>query len=183
MWQMEVFRRIGAGTLSELFGDTSLANDRYIRTLGWRASAEKDWTVMSDEGKKALTAYANGVNAWLDPHGDLPLPFVITGLQGAGGGLAGYHPEHWTPIDTLTFAKVQAWSLGDNYGNELLRSILLKRGLTTEQIDQLNPPTTRRGRSSRRRPATRTRPRRTDSSSPAMNRGCRRTSHRRRPRG
>ena len=137
---MEICRRIGAGTLSELFGDTSLANDRYIRTLGWRAAAEQDWTVMSDEGKKALTAYASGVNAWLDQHGDMPLPFVIAGLQGAGGGLAGYHPQPWTPVDTLTFAKVQAWSLGDNYGNELVRAIMLKRGLTPSQIDQLNPP-------------------------------------------
>ncbi len=139
MWQMEVWRRIGAGTLSELFGDTSLARDRYIRTLGWRAAAEKDWTVMSDEGKTALIAYASGVNAWLDQHGDMPLPFVVAGFLGPGGGLAGYHPQHWTPIDTLTWAKVQAWSLGDNYGNELLRAILLKRGLTTAQIDELNP--------------------------------------------
>src|SRR5207342_3204220 len=68
MWQMEVWRRIGAGTLSELFGDTTLARDRYIRTLGWRAAAEKDRDVMSGEGKKALESYARGVNAWLDQH-------------------------------------------------------------------------------------------------------------------
>ena len=140
MWQMEIWRRIGSGTLSELFGDTTLARDRYIRTLGWHAAADKDWAVMSEEGKKALQAYADGVNAWLDQHHDMPLPFVIAGLQGAGGGLAGYHPQPWTPVDTLTWQKVQAWSLGDNYGNELLRAILLKRGLTTQQIDQLNPP-------------------------------------------
>ena len=30
----------------------------YIRTLGWREAAEKDWDVMTDEGKKALQAYA-----------------------------------------------------------------------------------------------------------------------------
>jgi penicillin G amidase len=139
MWQMEVWRRIGAGRLSELFGTTSLDNDRYIRMLGWRAAAEKDWTVMSDAGKVALEAYSRGVNAWIDQHGDLPLPFVIAGLQGAGGGLSGFRPEPWTPVDTLTWQKVQAWSLGDNYGSELLRTVLLKRGLTPDQIDQLNP--------------------------------------------
>jgi len=140
MWQMEVWRRIGAGRLSELFGSSTLANDEYIRTLGWRQAAENDWTVMSDAGKLALQSYADGVNAWIDQHGDLPLPFVIAGLQGARGGLSGFKPEPWTPIDTLTWQKVQAWSLGDNYGTELTRSVMLAHGLTTYQIDQLTPP-------------------------------------------
>ncbi len=139
MWQMEVWRHIGSGSLSELFGDGTLANDKFIRTLGWRQAAERDLAVMPDDTSKALEAYSSGVNAWLDQHHDLPLPFVIAGLQGAGGGLAGYQPAPWTPVDTLTWQKVQAWSLGDNYGSELLRAILLKRGLTTEQIDELNP--------------------------------------------
>jgi penicillin amidase len=139
MWQMEVWRRIGAGRLSELFGDASLDNDRFIRTLGWRHAAEADLAVVSDEGKVALEGYARGVNAWLDQHGDLPLPFVIAGLQGAGGGLGGFHPEPWTPLDTLTWQKVQAWSLGGNYGDELVRAIMLKRGLSEAQIAELVP--------------------------------------------
>jgi penicillin amidase len=140
MWQMEVWRRISSGRLSELFGDDSLENDRYIRTLGWRHAAEQDWTVMSPEGRLALESYATGVNAWINQHGDLPLPFVIAGLQGAGGGISGFRPEPWSPIDTLAWQKVQAWSLGDNYGTELLRQILRNRGLTPDQIAELAPP-------------------------------------------
>lgn len=139
MWQMEVWRRIGAGRLSELFGDDSLDNDKFIRTLGWRRAAEADWAIMSGEGRLALESYASGVNAWLAQHGDLPIPFVIAGLQGAGGGLSGFRPEPWTPIDTLAWQKVQAWSLGDNFGTELLRMILLKHGLSTQQIAELAP--------------------------------------------
>ncbi len=139
MWQMDVWRHIGAGRLSELFGKSELATDEFIRTLGWRHAAQNDWAAISDDGRVALEAYSSGVNAWLDQHGDLPLPFVLTGLQGAGGGLAGYRPEPWTPVDTLTWQKVQAWSLGGNWDSELLRMLMLRRGMTADQIDQLVP--------------------------------------------
>jgi penicillin amidase len=139
MWQMEVWRHIGSGRLSELFGDSELQTDEFIRTLGWRQAAERDWAATDADTRAVLQAYADGVNAWLDQHGDLPLPFVITGLQGPGGGLAGYRPEPWTPIDTLVWQKVQAWSLGGNWEQELLRVLMGRRGLTTARIDELAP--------------------------------------------
>jgi len=139
MYQMEIWRRIGAGRLAELFGSDQVGTDSYVRTLGWRHAAEADLPAMSPSARAILDAYAQGVNAWLDSHGDLPLPFVITGLQGAGGGLSGFRPEPWTALDTLTWQKVQAWSLGDNMGNELTRMLFKAHGLTDEQIAQLNP--------------------------------------------
>ena len=36
MWQMDVWRHISSGTLSELFGKSELQTDEFIRTLGWR---------------------------------------------------------------------------------------------------------------------------------------------------
>jgi penicillin amidase len=42
MWQMEVWRHISSGRLSELFGSSTLTEDRFIRTLGWRQAAERD---------------------------------------------------------------------------------------------------------------------------------------------
>ena len=41
MWQMEISRRIGAGRLAELFGASQLDTDKFIRTLGWRFSADR----------------------------------------------------------------------------------------------------------------------------------------------
>ena len=36
MWQMEIWRRIGAGRLAELFGESQVATDSFIRTVDWR---------------------------------------------------------------------------------------------------------------------------------------------------
>jgi penicillin amidase len=112
MWQMEVWRRISAGRLSEVFGAGSLDDDRFIRTLGWRQAAERDLAALSAETRAILDAYAEGVNAWLDANrGDLGLAFVIGGAN----------PEPWTLLDTLTWGKVQAWNLGGNMDSELFR--------------------------------------------------------------
>src|SRR3970040_997952 len=44
-WQMEFFRHIGSGRIQELTGknDSAMSEDVFIRTVGWRRSAEADW--------------------------------------------------------------------------------------------------------------------------------------------
>jgi hypothetical protein len=39
-WEMDFRRHVTAGRLSELFGDSQLDTDRFVRTLGWRRVAE-----------------------------------------------------------------------------------------------------------------------------------------------
>ena len=63
LWQMEVWRHISAGRLSELFGASTLEEDEFIRTLGWRGAAERDLAALSAGPRAALDAYAEGVNA------------------------------------------------------------------------------------------------------------------------
>jgi len=125
MWQMEVWRHIGAGRVAELFGKSELDTDRFIRTLNWRGAAANDLKVLSPEGLAILQAYANGVNAYLLAHkGSLGPGFVVAGaLAGTGSGISGYDPEPWTPLDTLTWAKVQAWGLGGNMDTEIFRML------------------------------------------------------------
>jgi len=38
-WQMEFWRRIGAGRLSEILGKATLTNDLFIRAIGWRRAS------------------------------------------------------------------------------------------------------------------------------------------------
>ena len=126
LWQMEILRRIAAGRLAEVFGASQEETDAFIRTLGWRQSAEADWTVASPDLKAALQAYADGVNAFIASKGGTGLGFTVAGAL-AGKGL-GYTPEPWTPIDSLGYAKLQAWNLGGNMASEIWR-ILAKFGV------------------------------------------------------
>ena len=68
LWQMEVWRHISAGRLSELFGEATLDTDKFIRTLDWRGAVKRDMATFSPELKSALKAYAQGVNAYIDQH-------------------------------------------------------------------------------------------------------------------
>lgn len=112
MWQMEVWRHIAAGRIAELFGEGSVDTDRFIRTLGWRQAAERDLAAASPTVRSVLDAYAAGVNAWLEANrGNLGLAFLVTGAN----------PEPWTPLDTVSWGKVQAWNLGGNMDSELFR--------------------------------------------------------------
>ena len=130
MWQMEVWRHISAGRLAELFGESQLDTDRFIRTLGWRIAAQRDLDAFSPATRGVLDAYTAGVNAWLDGHrGSLGLAFVASGDT----------PEPWTDLDTVAWAKVQAWNLGDNVDSEVFRYLADARLGDPARTDELFP--------------------------------------------
>jgi penicillin amidase len=129
LWQMEFNRRVGSGTLSEVLGEPTLDTDRFMRTLGLRRAAEKDWALAEDDVGTIMEAYAEGVNAYIESHRDrLPLEFTILGID----------PAPWTPVDTLVWGKVMAYFLGNNYDFELLRARVIAE-LGEEAAQQLLP--------------------------------------------
>ncbi len=129
LWQMETHRRIGAGRLSEAFGDGALETDRFLRTLGVRRVAAAQWAQMPAASRESLQAYTDGVNAVISTLRARPPEFVILGLQ----------PEPWAPEDSLAWAIMMAWDLGANWQSELIR-LRLSLKLPKERIDQLMPP-------------------------------------------
>jgi penicillin G amidase len=139
LWQMEVWRHISSGRLSELFGESTLDQDRFIRTLGWRKAAEQDFAALSEGPRAALDAYAQGVNSWIDADGDLGLAFVVTGMRSGLGGIGGYDIEEWTAIDSLAWQKVQAWQLGGNFDTEVFRMLADEHLGDPTLTDQLFP--------------------------------------------
>ena len=134
-WQMEFWRRIGSGRLSEVLGESALGSDRFIRTLGWHRTAARELEQLDDETRSILEAYAEGVNAYLSSHRHrLGLEFTLLGLTGTQ-----FDPEPWTPLNTLTWAKVMAWDLGGNMDAELLRAHIVAR-LGSDALDTLVRP-------------------------------------------
>ncbi|HXG37073.1 MAG TPA: penicillin acylase family protein, partial [Dehalococcoidia bacterium] len=115
-WQMELNRLIAAGEMSERFGRRALEIDRLTRRIGFRRVARREWEEMTDEEKRLLEAYSDGVNAYLEGS-RLPLEFV----------LLRYRPRPWRPLDTLTLARFINWGLAGNWDGEILRSWTIER--------------------------------------------------------
>jgi len=136
-WQMDFWRHIGSGRLSEMFGEGQVDTDKFLRTLGWRQTAEQEYAMLGPESKAILDNYAKGVNAYIQSHDPVGLSLEYLILTGALN--PDYEIEAWTPVHSLTWGKAMAWDLAGNMDNEIERAILLKT-LTPEQVDELFPP-------------------------------------------
>ncbi len=113
LFQMELQRRYGAGRLSEIFGPDAVVIDRQMRVLGLYRAAQAEIPFLSPAMKRALDAYAAGVNAFLQSRGGaLPPEFL----------LLGFAPEPWRAADSLIWGKLMALQIGGNYRGELLRA-------------------------------------------------------------
>lgn len=102
LWQMELFRRVAQGRLSEVLGKDLVAADRFLRTIGlWRAAAAQEAT-LTPESRRLLEAYAAGVNARLRQRSHaLPPELLLLRIE----------PEPWTVRHTLAIEKIMAWDL------------------------------------------------------------------------
>ena len=121
MWQMEFWRHIAQGRVSEIVGEPGLENDKFIRTSGWNRIAAANTAYYEQElpeAMAALTAYSAGVNAYLvENKDDIAISQRILGLVGEPWEL-----EPWQPIDSIGWGVVMGWDLGGNWDNELTRA-------------------------------------------------------------
>jgi len=130
LWQMEFQRRVGQGRLSEVLGEATLAQDRFLRTWGFYQAAKSAYERLYPEEKEAVDAYVAGVNAFLASGAPLPPEFA----------LLGFRPEPWRGPDVLVWAKMMSFDLSGNWEEELLRHRLLARGVSPERLLELLPP-------------------------------------------
>ena len=130
LWQMELLRRMGSGTLAETFGEAMLESDRFFRTIGLRRCAAASFQSLNPAMQRVLQSYCRGVNAFISANQDnLPVEFAILGFK----------PADWDPVDSLVESELIAWELGKNWEVELTRGRLLQK-LGEEKAGQLLAP-------------------------------------------
>ncbi|MFV1969893.1 MAG: penicillin acylase family protein [Acidimicrobiia bacterium] len=134
-YQMDFWRHISYGTLSEMFGDSSLETDAFLRTMGWGRQAEAQFASETPEMRSLLESYAAGVNAYLATQSPSDLSFEYSILQLTNPG---YTPEPWTPAQSLAWGKVMSWDLGGNHEAEIGRALALGV-MSPERVRQLYP--------------------------------------------
>lgn len=112
LWQMDFISYAAAGRLTEVLGKEEFVNyDRNQRRLGIWEGAKKSLEMMEKdpETNRVLTAYTNGVNAYIRSLTYKTLPFEYKLLD--------YKPEPWTKLKSVLILKNMA-NLLSGYGED-----------------------------------------------------------------
>lgn len=105
LFQLDLQTRAAEGTLTEWVGRPALSLDREMRTLGLAHRADSLWAAL-DSGapaRRALEAYAEGVNARIQALGPRDFPFEYQ--------LLGVRPRVWRPEYTLYLYQRMTYTL------------------------------------------------------------------------
>jgi penicillin amidase len=126
LWQMEVNKRWGRGTLAEIFGPNLVPSDMQARLMGYTEEEYQSmFNQVSPDGKKFYRAYLKGVNRRVDEvlanQKFMPMEYQALKLK----------PQHFTVADTFGFTKEVLRRFGMIGGSEMKNldalQILIKR--------------------------------------------------------
>ncbi|MGL3148850.1 penicillin acylase family protein [Microbacterium sp. A82] len=121
-FEMDFRRHVTSGRVAEMFGESQAGTDMFLRTLGWRDTAEQEVEALDETTRGYYDAYAEGVNAYLASHdgADLSLEYAVLGIQNPD-----YEVEPWEPADSVAWLKAMAWDLRTNIEDETQRALLV----------------------------------------------------------
>ncbi|MFN3576450.1 MAG: penicillin acylase family protein [Tabrizicola sp.] len=117
LWQMTMLRRTAQGRLSELFGPATIQVDELMRRYDLYGLALQSVAAQDEPTRRALEAYAAGVNAWIGE--------VNAGARGRGAPeFFLFEPEisAWAPADSIAILKLMALQLSGALQSEVLRA-------------------------------------------------------------
>jgi penicillin amidase len=121
-FQMYYSLRIIQGRLAEVIGDvtkqrrrdTSVFNDRKMRTFGFHRAARKVAGRLDAETQRLLRAYCDGVNDWFAANKDKAHPMFAK---------LGVTVEPWTPADCIA----SWWHLAQFFASDGTRDLIARR--------------------------------------------------------
>jgi penicillin amidase len=117
LWQMTQLRRTAQGRLSEIFGQRTVRIDEIQRRYDIYGLALKSADAQDAPTKRALAAYASGVNAWIGQ--------VNSGARGRGAPeFFLFEPEIavWQPADSIAILKLMALQQSTHMTSEIRRA-------------------------------------------------------------
>jgi penicillin amidase len=113
LWQIDLWRKRGLGLLAKSFGPAYVDQDRAARLFLYRGDMEKEWAAYAPDSRQWVTAFVEGVNAYVGQvrSGTRPLPieFKITDSR----------PDTWRPEDVL---RIRSHALVSNVASEVARA-------------------------------------------------------------
>jgi acyl-homoserine-lactone acylase len=127
--QMVGMKLVSQGRLAEMAGPSVLDLDVYMRTMNLRMVAENLYAQASPENRAVLARYCGGVNAYIARHKDHLPP---------GLALAGYRPEAWQPMDSVTLFALVNLALSFNLHEEIAM-LSIAQALGPEKMAWLAP--------------------------------------------
>ncbi len=129
MFQMDLLRRAGTGTLSEVFGSRTAAFDKMFKTLGIYRRLKTDYPKLSETTKNLLESYSAGINAYLkDNRNNASIEFDVIG----------YQPKDWEPEHSLVIAKLVAWELNKSWWVDIAMTHLIQK-FGAEKVKEIIP--------------------------------------------
>jgi penicillin G amidase len=128
LWQMDFYRRVVRGRVSEFAGPETLPVDRLMLTLGIRRVAEQEVEELDPELRPRYQRFCDGVNAAAAAAPAPPFEMQLLRLDF----------EPWQPVDILSLGKLLAFGLSTNWERELVRADMV-RELGPELAARLDP--------------------------------------------
>ena len=102
-FQMDCARRHAAGELAELFSKAALPHDRKVRIHGFRTLAQKVLAKSTENERKLMEAYTEGVNTGLAKLGAKPFEYLLTRSD----------PQPWKAEDCILMIYAMTLDLQD----------------------------------------------------------------------
>ena len=128
LFQIDLWRRIGTGKLSEVLGPQYLQRDRIARLVRYRGNWNQEWQSYSPDAQAIATAFTSGINAYIQS---------LNMQRRTEFRLAGFDPGLWSPEDVT--ARVAGLLMTGNMLAEVNRTLdVAKLGLATDA--RLFPP-------------------------------------------